>query len=39
MALQRSEVRIITDQLNANKLEIDLLKIKLDRKEDERKAR
>jgi hypothetical protein len=39
MALQRSEVRIMTDQLNANKLEIDLLKIKLDRKEDERKAR
>ena len=39
MALQRSEVRIITDQLNANKQEIDLLKIKLDRKEDERKAR
>jgi hypothetical protein len=29
----------MTDQLNANKQEIDLLKSKLDRKEDERKAR
>ena len=39
MAVQRQEVRIMTDQLNANKQEIDLLKSKLDRKEDERKAR
>ena len=39
MAEQRQEVRIMTDQLNANKQEIDLLKSKLDRKEDERKAR
>ena len=39
MAVQRSAVRIMTDQLNANKQEIDLLKIKLDRKEEERKVR
>jgi hypothetical protein len=29
----------MTDQLNADKQEIDLLKIKLDRKEEERKVR
>lgn len=39
MAVQRSAVRIMTDQLNADKQEIDLLKIKLDRKEEERKVR
>lgn len=39
MNVSRQQVRIMTDQLNAVKQEIDNLKIRLDRKEDERKAR
>ena len=39
MQAQRAEVRMQTDQLNAVKAQIDNLKSKLDKKENERKAK
>lgn len=39
MQTERSNIRNATDQLNAIKQEIDGLKARLDRKEDERKAK
>jgi hypothetical protein len=36
---RRSEIKIITEQLNSNKAEIDRLKQRLDRKENERRMR
>lgn len=39
MQTERSNIRNVTDQLNAIKQEIDGLKARLDRKEDERKAK
>lgn len=36
---KRSDIKRITDTLNQNKGEIDALKVRLDRKEEERKVR
>ena len=36
---KRADIKNITDTLNANKGEIDALKVRLDRKEEERKVR